>query len=83
MEYLEFIFVRMTDGSVQPWVSPNPPDWSKVVTTQPSLFGRAFDGPMPGHNPQMPWHYELHVWAWQGNPSGLFASWNPNVSCNP
>ena len=23
----------------------------------------------------------LHVWLWKENPSGLFASWNPRVSC--
>ncbi len=25
--------------------------------------------------------YALHVWAWKNNPSGVFASWNPRVSC--
>lgn len=24
----------------------------------------------------------LHVWVWQGNPSGTFADWNPNVNCD-
>ena len=23
----------------------------------------------------------LHVWAWKENPSGVFAPWNPDVSC--
>jgi hypothetical protein len=23
----------------------------------------------------------LHVWAWEPNPSGLFADWNPSVKC--
>ena len=23
----------------------------------------------------------LHVWVWKNNPSGLYADWNPNVSC--
>ena len=23
----------------------------------------------------------LHVWAWEENPSGLFADWNPSVKC--
>jgi hypothetical protein len=23
----------------------------------------------------------LHVWLWRENPSGLYADWNPNVSC--
>lgn len=25
--------------------------------------------------------YALHVWAWQYNPSGFYANWNPLVSC--
>ena len=24
----------------------------------------------------------LHVWLWEENPSGLFASWNPRVNCD-
>ena len=45
---------------------------------RPSLFGRGFDGPMLGHNPQMPIHYDLHVWVVEQNPSGVFAQWNPS-----
>ncbi len=48
----------------------------------PSLFGRQFDGPMPGHEPGMPTHYDQHVWLWQANPNGIFALFNPNVSCD-
>ena len=48
---------------------------------RPSLFGRAFDGPMQGHSPGMPIHYDLHVWLWKANPGGLFAPWNPTVHC--
>lgn len=48
---------------------------------RPSLFGHAFDGPMPGHNPSMPIHYDLHVWVVEGNPSGTFANFNPSISC--
>jgi hypothetical protein len=25
--------------------------------------------------------YAKHAWIWQGNPAGLFADWNRNVSC--
>jgi hypothetical protein len=25
--------------------------------------------------------WALHIWAWRPNPSGMFAMWNPNVSC--
>lgn len=47
----------------------------------PTLFGVPFDGPMPGHEPGMPVHYDLHAWVWQANPAGVFADFNPNVSC--
>jgi hypothetical protein len=26
--------------------------------------------------------YALHVWAWKANPTGTFADWNPDVSCD-
>ena len=48
---------------------------------RPSLWGRPFEGPMPGHDPSMPAHYDLHVWLYDANPAGLFASWNPTLSC--
>ena len=47
----------------------------------PSLFGQTFQGPMAGHHPGMPDHYDLHVWVWKANPSGMFAQYNPNVHC--
>lgn len=25
--------------------------------------------------------WALHIWAWRPNPSGMFAMWNPSVSC--
>jgi hypothetical protein len=47
----------------------------------PSLFDMPFDGPMLGHNPEMPIHYDLHVWLYRHNPAGMFAAWNPLVRC--
>ena len=47
----------------------------------PKLFGQVFDGPMAGHNPTGPWHWDLHVWLWEYNPLGLFVPLNPAVSC--
>ncbi len=26
--------------------------------------------------------WALHVWVWKRNPSGIYADWNPNVSCD-
>ena len=48
---------------------------------RPSLLGHAFDGPMLGHEPGMPVHYDLHAWVWRHNPTGSFSIWNPRVSC--
>jgi hypothetical protein len=50
---------------------------------RPSLLGQDFQGPMAGHEPGMPWHYDLHVWAWSPNPAGTFAQFNPRLSCDP
>jgi hypothetical protein len=48
---------------------------------RPNANGQPFDGPMPGHNPNMPVHYDLHAWLFKYNPSGLFAPFNPRVIC--
>ena len=40
-----------------------------------------FCGPMPGHGTDMPEHYDLHVWLYEVNPSGMYAAWNPAVTC--
>ena len=39
--------------------------------------------PMDINGTPMPFpHWSLHVWAYEHNPSGLFAPFNPNVKCN-
>jgi hypothetical protein len=48
---------------------------------RPAVFGQPFDGPMPGHAPGMPIHYDLHVWLYEQNPLGVFAAWNPGITC--
>lgn len=48
---------------------------------RPEILGVPFDGPMAGHAPGMPVHYDLHVWVWRNNPEGMTAQWNPNVTC--
>ncbi len=47
----------------------------------PNLFGQTFNGPMRGHGPGEPPHYDLHVWAWRNNPDGMLAQFNPALSC--
>ncbi|WP_030253397.1 hypothetical protein [Streptomyces violens] len=59
-------------------------DRDKNVNTdddRPRMFGRGFDGPMAGHAPEMPIHYDLHVWLYKHNPDGLLAAFNPDVRC--
>jgi len=82
VEYFAPVLVRAPGGAPQPWFAagPWPSDW-QIVNPAPTLLGRTFDGPMPGHEPGMPWHYDLHVWAWQPNPAGDFAHFNPRLSC--
>ena len=48
---------------------------------RPTLFGEPFEGPMEGHEPGMPVHYDLHAWVWKNNPAGELAAWNPAVDC--
>jgi hypothetical protein len=49
---------------------------------RPALAGVvAFDGPMEGHSPGMPIHYDLHAWIWNRNRNGTFAQFNPDVRC--
>ncbi|MEX2374302.1 MAG: hypothetical protein WD942_01790 [Dehalococcoidia bacterium] len=48
----------------------------------PSVAGVAYDPPNPHHpDPAVAAAYTLHVWLWTHNPSGLFAPFNPRVSC--
>jgi hypothetical protein len=41
----------------------------------PTLLGVPFS-PIPALGV-----WALHIWAWRPNPSGMFAMWNPSVSC--
>ena len=51
--------------------------------TVPELFGEMFmDSGFPNRY-DIPQFYALHVWLWKPNPSGLFAPFNPRVSCDP
>lgn len=50
-------------------------------SSAPSLFGQTF-GLTPSPNRfGLPAFYSLHAWVWKHNPAGMFAPWNPEVSC--
>lgn len=48
---------------------------------RPTVHGQPFQGPMEGHGPNEPVHYDLHVWVWTHNPNGMFNPWNPRITC--
>lgn len=58
-------------------------EWMVPATgARPSLFGQTFENgpPIPTPGGMVP-TYALHAWVWQPNPSGMFAAFNPAVSC--
>lgn len=68
------LYIPETDGSLRlvglEYVVPAP-----LTPTAPVLFGQTF------HFNPMRNEYALHVWAWRNNPSGMFADFNPKLSC--
>ena len=73
---------RLTLGAVEYFTADADQDLD-TNDDRPSLFGVPFDGPMLGHEPGMPKHYDLHVWLYKDNPAGVFAAYNPRVHCPP
>ena len=55
--------------------------WNANHQTPPVLMGQLFNYVGAPNRYGLPAFYELHVWAWKSNPSGMFADWNPRVSC--
>ncbi|HEY8563470.1 MAG TPA: hypothetical protein VIL74_24035 [Pyrinomonadaceae bacterium] len=46
-----------------------------LVASAPELFGQTYE-----YSPERD-SYELHVWAWRNNPSGIFSPFNPKLAC--
>lgn len=67
------------DGSLQllgaEWLVPIESESQE----RPDLAGEPFNA-MDAHD-GLPPHFELHVWTHVVNPSGVFSTWNPRVSC--
>jgi hypothetical protein len=49
--------------------------------TMPEMFGQMMMA-NDGVRFELPPFFALHVWLFQDNPSGMFAPFNPNVSCD-
>jgi hypothetical protein len=79
------LYEPTADGGVRlvgvEWFSVDPDQDVTTDDGRPSLLGVPFDGPMVGHEPGMPVHFDLHAWIWKDNPAGTFTAWNPDVSC--
>jgi hypothetical protein len=59
-------------------------DWARL---NPDSGTPAVDGHLANYVGEpnrygLPAFYELHVWAWEHNPTGVFADWNTRVSCD-
>lgn len=57
-------------------------DWAQKNDGAPSLDGHLLNYVGEPNRYGLPAFYELHVWAWQRNPTGTFADFNPLVSCD-
>ena len=55
--------------------------WHAANALPPVLMGQQFHYVGSPNRYGLPAFYELHVWAWNENPHGMFVDWNPNVTC--
>ena len=57
--------------------------WDSQHNDKPSLFGQTFALTPAGNRYGLPAFYSLHAWLFDHNPAGMFAMWNPAVTCTP
>lgn len=55
--------------------------WNAAHSVPPVLDGQLFHYTGAPNRYGIPAFYSLHVWAWRDNPQGVFADWNPRVTC--
>lgn len=55
--------------------------WHASHDAPPVVTGQAMDLMGEPNRFAIPATYELHVWAFRDNPNGMFAAFNPKVSC--
>jgi hypothetical protein len=58
------------------WLSSNPP-----AGATPALDGNLMNYIGAPNRYGLPAFYEMHVWAWERNPKGVYADWNTHVTC--
>jgi len=60
------------------YVVPGPGSNPPGVSEAPSVFGMEMHILVP---PPGPGFYIHHAWVWRHNPAGMFADWNPDITC--
>lgn len=55
--------------------------WDAANSSPPKLFGHTFLLTRAPNRYGLPDYYSLHVWVWKHNPAGMFAPYNPKVTC--
>ena len=58
------------------WVARGPNSNPPGVSEPPSILGMHMHILVPAVG-----FYIMHAWVWRPNPAGMFADWNPEVSC--
>lgn len=79
------LYIKRPNGKLRlvgvEWFRPDADQDLSTDDDRPFLATVPFQGPMEGHEPGMPVHYDLHAWVWAHNPAGLLSSFNPALSC--
>ena len=70
---------RTCSGKSSPGVNNHWPKWSpdRLTYDNRTYYWLIFSSNRYG----LPPIYSLHARLWKANPAGMFAPWNPNVSC--
>ena len=75
------VYAPAPDGGLKlvavEYVVPGPNSNPPGVTDPPSVMGMPMHILVPAVG-----FYIHHAWIWSTNPSGMFADWNPEVSCS-
>ena len=74
------VYAPAPDGGLKlvavEYVVPGPNSNPPGVSEPPTVFGMEMHILVPAVG-----FYILHAWVWRHNPAGMFADWNPEVSC--
>jgi hypothetical protein len=76
------VYAPAADGDLKlvavEWVARSAQSNPPGVSQAPSVLGMEMHILVP---PPGPAFYLMHAWVWAENPAGMFADWNPDVSC--